>query len=114
MFCPKCRSEYREGFLECSDCQISLVSELPSEPEPELEEEDFVTIFETSNPDLLTIIKSILEDADISYVTKGESLQDLFGRNPFLGPIEIQVTKEQEYEARNLLTDIEEHPSDES
>ena len=30
-FCPKCRSEYREGAEECSICQVPLVDELPPE-----------------------------------------------------------------------------------
>lgn len=26
MFCPLCKSEFRDGFSKCSDCQIALVS----------------------------------------------------------------------------------------
>lgn len=26
MFCPLCRSEFRDGFSQCSDCHIALVS----------------------------------------------------------------------------------------
>ena len=26
MFCPLCKAEYRQGFTQCSDCHISLVS----------------------------------------------------------------------------------------
>ena len=26
MFCPLCKAEYRQGFTECSDCHITLVS----------------------------------------------------------------------------------------
>jgi len=29
MFCPQCRTEYREGFYTCRDCGVSLISELP-------------------------------------------------------------------------------------
>lgn len=29
MFCPKCRSEYREGYTRCSNCNVDLVPELP-------------------------------------------------------------------------------------
>lgn len=25
MYCPKCKTEYREGFKECSDCGVDLV-----------------------------------------------------------------------------------------
>lgn len=34
MFCPKCKVEYREGFGQCSDCHIDLVSTLPQVNEP--------------------------------------------------------------------------------
>ena len=29
MFCPVCKSEYREGFTKCSDCGAELVNRLP-------------------------------------------------------------------------------------
>ncbi len=28
MFCPVCKGEYREGFTECSGCQVNLVADL--------------------------------------------------------------------------------------
>jgi hypothetical protein len=31
MFCPKCKSEYREEFTHCSDCDVDLVVGLPKE-----------------------------------------------------------------------------------
>jgi hypothetical protein len=29
MFCPICKSEYRDGFTKCSDCGVDLVTRLP-------------------------------------------------------------------------------------
>lgn len=29
MFCPLCKTEYREGFYTCADCSVHLVEELP-------------------------------------------------------------------------------------
>ena len=40
MFCPNCKSEYREGFKFCKDCDIELVKELPKE-----ENEEFEVVF---------------------------------------------------------------------
>jgi|HubBroStandDraft_6_1064221.scaffolds.fasta_scaffold456456_1 hypothetical protein len=30
MFCPKCRSEYREGFTRCATCDLQLVESVPT------------------------------------------------------------------------------------
>lgn len=30
-WCPKCKSEYREGFTECAACHVPLVDDLPEE-----------------------------------------------------------------------------------
>lgn len=34
MFCPVCKSEYREGYVRCADCDVSLVDSLRDEAEP--------------------------------------------------------------------------------
>ena len=34
MFCPRCKAEYRVGFLTCSDCDIALVDQLPADSQP--------------------------------------------------------------------------------
>jgi hypothetical protein len=33
-YCPKCRSEYREGFQTCSDCGLPLTDRLSDVPDP--------------------------------------------------------------------------------
>jgi hypothetical protein len=33
MFCPVCKSEYREGFTKCSDCEMDLVRQLADDSE---------------------------------------------------------------------------------
>lgn len=40
-WCPKCKSEYREGYTVCADCGCELVEELPREESPTAE--DFAT-----------------------------------------------------------------------
>ena len=34
MFCPQCHAEFREGFLECSDCHVPLLGCLIEPPTP--------------------------------------------------------------------------------
>lgn len=105
LFCPQCGSEYRTGFLECSDCQVPLVSELPSEPHSEPEPDlELVTVLETGNPALIAVAKSLLEDSGIEYLTRNEGLHDLFPVTRFR--IHVQVREEDEKEARELLADL--------
>ncbi len=116
MFCPKCAGEYRAGFTECADCQVMLVNqpvdvaEAPAQPMLEL-----VTVFKSGNPAIVPLAKSLLESADISFVTKGESVQDVIGWGRFpagvnfaVGPVEFQVATEDAEEARRLLEDLHE------
>ncbi len=42
-WCPKCKSEYRDGFTVCADCGSELVDELPTEEWQEtLQEEQYI------------------------------------------------------------------------
>ena len=72
-----------------------------------------VTVLESSDPGLLAVAKSLLEDANIEYFAKGEGVQDLFavgrfgtGFNPFVGAIQLQVAAEDAEEAKTLLRDL--------
>jgi len=59
MFCPKCATEYREGFKVCADCGIDLVDVLPQEAKPEFI--DFKEVLSTYNPADIAFLKSLLE-----------------------------------------------------
>jgi hypothetical protein len=72
-----------------------------------------VTVLETSDPALLAVAKSLLEDADIPFFAKGEAVQDLFGLgrfgtgfSPITGPIELQVAADDAAEARAVLIEL--------
>lgn len=73
MFCPKCKSEYREGFYRCADCGSELVAELISEPTDEGYGEEFVEVFSTYHQGDISFIKSVLEGEGITYFFQGES-----------------------------------------
>jgi hypothetical protein len=65
MICPECQSEYREDIVMCSDCGVSLVDELGSEPPPQL-----APLAETRNPDLLAEVVDRLEKANVPYLVQ--------------------------------------------
>jgi hypothetical protein len=57
----------------------------------------------------------VLSDAGIASLAKGEGIQDLFGLgrvgtgyNVLTGPVELQVMRENEHDARRLLAGLEE------
>jgi hypothetical protein len=107
MFCPKCRTEYREGFTECADCGVPLVQDLPPRPSPPGPEEDLsnlVTVLSTVNASTVALAKSLLEDAGIEFNVRGELPKAMFS----IGIMQIQVADDDEAEARKLLEGIEE------
>jgi hypothetical protein len=67
-------------------------------PDVELER-----VFESTNPALVAMAKSLLDAAGIEYVTSGEGTQIEFGAIP----VRIQVKKEKHAEAKALLEDLE-------
>lgn len=113
MFCPQCRGEYREGFVECADCGVPLVEE-PPKPEPEVADAGLVALLRTGDPNELAFAEAVLTDAEIPFVKKGEGVQDLFalgrvgmGFNPITGPIVLLVSEEHAEEASRLLEESE-------
>lgn len=112
MFCPKCKTEYRENLTVCSTCNVPLVSEDPRQIKREFIK--FVTVYETGDPAVIAFVKSIFQSEGIRYFCKGEGLQDLFaggrlgtGFNPIIGSIEIQVDEKDVEKAKELLKQIE-------
>lgn len=99
MFCPKCRTEYREGFTKCSDCGVDLVAERP--PEEQLDYEDWVTVLSTNDRNEVLVAQSALEGAGIPCWANGGELNDLLAA----GPVEIQVPEEFFDEAIEALSE---------
>jgi hypothetical protein len=118
MYCPECRSEFRDdaGLTACVDCGGPLLAgDLPAEPEPTENhtELDLATVLETGDPGLLGIAHSLLDEAGIPYTVPGEGVQELFGAgrigtnfNLITGPIQIQVRRQDEAAAKDLLADL--------
>jgi len=100
MFCPICRSEYRQGFTKCSDCGAELVRELP--PEQGKEFIEYEEVFSTYNPGDIAFIRSILDGEEITYFFQGEHFNYV---RPLVEPARLMVNKEQVETAKELLKD---------
>jgi len=108
MFCPQCGSEYREGFTACADCQVDLVATLSESSPDERPDMVLVTVFDSTNPALIGIAKTVLDAAGIEFLAVGEDAARVFSGNPFLGHVRLQVEKSRAEEAEALLSEISE------
>jgi hypothetical protein len=98
MFCPKCGTEYREGFHVCSDCNSELVNGLPPEEEPEFT--DYVEIMGTYNPADVALIKSILDAENITYYFNAEHFMNV---RPLAEPVRLMVKTDEAEKAKEIL-----------
>ena len=100
MYCPICRAEYREGFLECTDCDVDLVEEL--EPKPEMP--GFVrlaTLFSEGN---IAVVKASFDKTEIVYFFDGEQSHRLA---PVPLGARLMVREDFRKEAESILKELE-------
>ncbi len=105
MYCPKCDKNINVTEVRCPKCNELLLPNKDDKP-------DFVKIFESSDLGLTAIIKSILINADIKYLVRGEHMQSIlggqfsfaFGAN--IGKVEFFVHENDEEVAAELLTEL--------
>ncbi|MGA1195326.1 MAG: DUF2007 domain-containing protein [Candidatus Latescibacterota bacterium] len=64
--------------------------------------EKLIAVSMVNNPALLTLAKSILEDANIPYITRGEGFQVIYAT----GPVTLLVNEQDAEQARELLADL--------
>lgn len=102
MFCPKCKMEYQDGYLECSDCQVELVSALDPEPVYEPTYVDYEAVASVVDIGMVAIIKSLLEEEKITYFIRGDETIHLY---PGV-PAQIMVRKDQAEQAQEILKDM--------
>lgn len=109
MYCPSCRSEYRPGFTECSDCGVDLVHNLPPEQsagQPLTQEEEeqagLVKIYSTYSQSDVMMVKACLDAEEIVYNFQGE----LFGGSGiFITPATLYVPRADADRVRQMLKD---------
>lgn len=101
-FCPKCRTEYREGFNVCADCNSDLVDELPPEEVPEFTE--YVEVLGTYNPADVALIKSILDAENITYYFNAEHFMHV---EPLAEQVRLMIKKDEAEKAKEILRDLD-------
>jgi hypothetical protein len=114
VFCPNCEAEYREGIYECADCGVALVESLPEKDvHPEVE---LIAVFETADPALLPIAKSVLEAAEIPFFVQGDEAMGLLPVGRFATGLTqkgqgmvaiVHVDKKHEERAKEVLSPLE-------
>ena len=103
MYCPKCRSEYREGFFKCADCGVPLVANLPQEEqEPVLEYVDLEEVMTSFDIGEIALARSVLDDYQISNLVQGDYFSTCCGSMPAT----ILVPKDKVNKAKELLQDF--------
>ena len=100
MFCPVCRAEYREGFLECSDCDVNLVEKLA--PMPEMP--GFVKVATIFSEGDIAVVKLSLDKSEIEYYIDGEQSHRLA---PVPLAVRLMVREDFRREAESILKEME-------
>jgi hypothetical protein len=121
MYCPECRDEFPDGIEQCDECGTELVDALPPPPTGEQEWGETAIVFETDDPTAMMVAKSILESANIPFVSVGDRSQDLIGlgrlfagSNPILGRMRIEVPREYGKWAKRILQPLAKSEEDTS
>jgi hypothetical protein len=104
MFCPLCKSEYRDGFTRCSDCDADLVSNLQSSSD---ESSELFAKLVWSGADHFKFagVKAVLEEAKIPFTVATSRSSVLF---PSMQPAyEVRVAANNEDRALSLIGEPE-------
>lgn len=109
-WCPKCGTEYREGFAECADCHVALTNIRPAAPEPEAPHmppgsvAEPVPVYEAATPIDAEMICEILRNADIPALSleRDDGLLKTYSGTSLSGSV-ILVGREQADAARECL-----------
>jgi len=93
MYCPQCQSEYREGIVRCSDCDITLVPEYFGETEHQ-QAGNLLPLIEETSPDLVAELIDRLEKARVPYVIEAGTALAMFANE------DVVLDEPQRWEAR--------------
>jgi hypothetical protein len=102
MFCPECKCEYKEGIIECVECHVKLVYELPEEPEVKVEE---MTYIEDKDAEMIYV--GMYRDLGSAEIVKDFLVENGVEAKPILYRFDqitrLYVRKEDAQKAEELL-----------
>ncbi len=101
-FCPNCRTEYRDGFTYCSECDATLVEALPAQDPVKLESEQLrlAELASFPNASEAEMIQELLEGNGISTVIRGDV--DPIGATSGAEPATLLVDRNELARAREI------------
>lgn len=120
-WCPKCGSEYRDGFTECASCGVKLVDKLTDEQKKQAEMEERrdmvlpegmsrpVAVFTAKNRLEAESIEDMLRDNDIPVFDRPAAfrqIQSYSGADARFG-VELVVDASQTARARLLIDEMQ-------
>ena len=120
-WCPKCGSEYRDGFTECASCGVKLVDKLTDEQKKQAEMEERrdmvlpegmsrpVAVFTAKNRLEAESIEDMLRDNDIpvfDHPAAFRQIQSYSGADARFG-VELVVDASQTARARQLIDEMQ-------
>lgn len=118
MFCPICKAEYRHGVIRCSDCDVSLVDQLPKlgcDSDGELPNPKLKAVWSGEDQSDCVAICEKLRDAEIPYKVFQDARQFLKGVDEHY---EIGVPPQFCKQAENIIesgqVDFTDEPSDQA
>ena len=105
MICPQCGAEYRQGFTQCSDCHVSLVSELPRGAEQA--DEELVVIASYLNYMQAEMARGMLESSEVEAFLMDDNLARVAGHiSAVVGGVKLGVRRSDEDHAREILSSL--------
>ena len=107
MFCPICKSEYREGFYICADCDVDLVPVLAPESEETPEYIDWVKIYTFTDRYEADLAQGLLEANDIAAVTFADDCGSVDPALTWARGVRLMVKKGDIEKAKEILIDAD-------
>jgi len=103
-FCPECRSEFRENFTMCQECNVSLVESLEKEEDQMAELEVVCSLAEEQ---AAYIIRGYLESEGIPCVLENATFHAAPAPTAALTRVRLWVQKTDVEKARSLIAEHE-------